>query len=111
MDKESEFAERMKAQLARLRKDEEYKAFLHDRTIGGESVLRPTPDFIEECVGPMKSDEELRQEATAAAEHEQKQALQAAISNELSRRRTFLEEQRPGDDQQRDIDHDSGFAP
>lgn len=65
--------QRIADHLAMLREEEREKAMLYDRTIGGELVPRPSKEFIENCIGPMKSDEALDREARAAVDREDRQ--------------------------------------
>lgn len=71
MPRQTEFDKRIQAEVTRLQEKETEKRFLYDRTVGGENVPRPTPKYIEKCVGPLKSDAQIRQEAQIAVEKQQ----------------------------------------
>ena len=65
-----DFETRAAKYLEELREKESEKRMLYDREIGGDLAPRPSLDFIEKCIGPMKSEEALHEEAhnTAATE-------------------------------------------
>ncbi len=100
MNDEVDRQQRLADHLIRLRAQEAEKRMLHDRTIGGEMVPRPSPEFIEECTGPLKSDVQLQQEAQQAVEREQRQTAidqqnrQAVEQSLQDRTRAFLESSR-----------------
>lgn len=71
MPRQTEFDKRIQAEVTRLQEKEAEKRFLYDRTVGGENVPRPTPECIEKCVGPLKSEAQIRQEAQIAVEKQQ----------------------------------------
>jgi hypothetical protein len=73
MSTDEAFDRRFKARLSELHAEERHKEMLHDRTIGDQNALRPSKDFIERCVGPMRSDDELRKLARESVEVQQRQ--------------------------------------
>lgn len=57
-------SDRIAAETARLQSQEAHKRMLHDRTIGGPMVPRPSPEFIRQNAGELKSNKQIEQEAT-----------------------------------------------
>ena len=60
--------QRYKEELKQLEKREAEKRFLYSKNPGGgldAPAPRPSDDFIQKCVGPLKSQAELRTEAKA----------------------------------------------
>lgn len=70
MSHNPDFEQRANEFLEKLQEQEREKEMLYDRSIGGELAPRPTVQFIEDCVGPMKSQETLHEEAREAAAKE-----------------------------------------
>lgn len=58
-----ERGERVAAEVARLQGEEVHKRMLYDRTIGGPMVPRPTEQFIRDNAGPLKNENQIRDEA------------------------------------------------
>lgn len=85
MSGDKTFESRMEAELLRLRAKEAEKKMLHDRTIGGDNVPRPSRDFIEHHTGPLRSEQELQQEARQTIERQQQEEQAAEL-----RRSKFL---------------------
>lgn len=71
--------EMLEERLSQLHQEEDQKRMLFDRTIGGENVPRPSVQFIEDCVGPLKSDAELHVEAQRDVERMRQQMLDEAM--------------------------------
>jgi len=65
-----ELEKRAKAAYEHLKKEEENKRFLYDKSIGGNAP-RPSDQFIQQHVGPLKSHAELQKEARGQAERQQ----------------------------------------
>lgn len=59
---------------ARLEAEEREKRLVHDRTIGGPMVPRPSRDFIEKSTGPLRSQEEIARLAEQRADTQLRQA-------------------------------------
>ncbi len=59
---------------ARLEAEERDKRLVHDRTVGGPMVPRPSRDFIEKNTGPLRSQEELTRLAEQRADAQLRQA-------------------------------------
>lgn len=68
-------------EVQRLREEEEYKRFLYDKTIGGSNVPRPTDEYIEKCVGPLKSEQDIMREAEEIV-RKQDEAEQLALKRQ-----------------------------
>lgn len=73
MSKDKTFESRMEAELSCLRANEVEKRMLHDRTIGGSNVPRPSQEFIERHTGPLHSEQELQQHARQTIERQQRE--------------------------------------
>lgn len=78
MVKETELHKKIAAEKTHLQKQEDHKKMLYDRTIGGENVPRPSPDFIKQHVGPVKSDAQIQKEAEENAKKQINQDRQEA---------------------------------
>jgi hypothetical protein len=59
---------------ARLEAEEREKRLVHDRTIGGPMVPRPSRDFIEKSTGPLRSQEEISRLAEQRIDTQLRQA-------------------------------------
>lgn len=59
---------------ARLEAEERDKRLVHDRTVGGPMVPRPSRDFIEKNTGPLRSQEELTRLAEQRVDAQLRQA-------------------------------------
>ena len=65
MSQQSERDRRIEAEIERIRANEAEKQQLYDRTIGGPIAPRPTPEFIRQNAGALKTEAEIRREAEA----------------------------------------------
>lgn len=75
--------EMLEERLSQLQEEEDYKQMLYDRTIGGENAPRPSIQFIQDCVGPPKSDDELHAEAQRDVERMRQQMIDEAMQREI----------------------------
>jgi hypothetical protein len=82
MSADDTFERRVQVKLLHLHAEEDEKRRLHDRAIGGENVPRPSREFIERCVGPLRSDDELQKLARDLVERDQRQAWAEARRKE-----------------------------
>ena len=73
----------LEERLLELQEEEDHKRMLYDRTIGGENAPRPSIQFIQDCVGPLKSDEELHAEAQRDVERMRQQMIDEAMQREI----------------------------
>ena len=81
---------RIQEELARLRKEEEYKELLYKRDL---DALQPPIEFIEQHVGPLKSEKEIAVEARTSTENST-QAKEAARERQAWVIRQSAENQR-----------------
>lgn len=79
MSEDPDFKARSAKFLEQLQERENEKAFLYDKTIGGHRAPRPSADYIEKCVGPLKSADELELEAHEAAINEREEMRRATL--------------------------------
>lgn len=73
-----ERGERVAAEVARLQGEEAHKRMLYDRTIGGPMVPRPTEQFIRDNAGPLKNENQIRDEAGKRVDAQRDQERQIA---------------------------------
>jgi|SRR6218665_2559989 len=59
---------------ARLEAEEREKRLVHDRTVGGPMVPRPSRDFIEKSTGPLRSQEDIARLAEQRVDAQLRQA-------------------------------------
>lgn len=83
MSDERSSEEMLEERLLQLQEEENHKRMLHDRTIGGENVPRPSIQFIQDCVGTLKSDAELRAEAQRDVERMGQQMIDEAMQRKM----------------------------
>lgn len=82
----------------RMEAAEKEKRLLHDRTVGGPMVPRPSKDFVEKCTGPLKSQAQIEREASDRADRLMKDGAQPNKKSEPDKSPTKAAE--PGKDQQ-----------
>ncbi len=75
--------EMLEERLSQLQEEEAHKRMLYDRTVGGENVPRPSRQFIQDCVGPLKSDEELHAKAQVDIERMRQQMIDEAMQRAM----------------------------
>lgn len=84
-----------KAERERLQKIEQERAFLKDKSIGGQNVPRPTEDFIDRSLGQPLSNREIAEQAGQKAETQIAQERAAEERREREAVRKMQQEDKP----------------
>lgn len=83
MSDEQSSEKMLEKRLSQLQEEENHKRMLYNRTIGGENVPRPSIQFIQDCVGSLKSEAELRAEAQRDVERMRQQMIDEAMQRKM----------------------------
>ena len=107
MPADEELEKKFAAELERLRKEEAHKKLLYDRNIGGQNVPRPSRSFVEQSVGPLKSDEQIRREAREQAMRTQRAAeieaeRRAEVERSMREHQSRIEKQQEDEKQRKE---------
>lgn len=99
MNDDPELDKLVAQERVKLEEEERQKRILYDRNIGGANVPRPSPDFIERNVGPLRSPKELEREAQERAQkilaqQERDQIRRAEAERSLDRHNQSIEKRR-----------------